>query len=103
MQGPSTFSHADIDRRIFRLVEACVQKIDLDQTLLSRARAQVKRWSSARLRQEWETFLSLPWPQLRAILLEKSERGDRIRQSAPFGGFLTNQERMHIIKISASS
>lgn len=91
-------THTNIDRRIRRLVEACVVKIDRDPCLLNRAHAQLRRWTNAAARREWEGLLSLPWPELRAILLEESENGDRIRQSVPFGGFLDNKERMALLK-----
>jgi len=96
----STLTHSDIDRRIRRLVEACVRKIEGDPTLLLRARAQWERWAESRLKKDWEGLLAMPWPELRSILLESSERGDRIRQSVPFGGFLGNEERMRILKVT---
>jgi hypothetical protein len=43
-------------------------------------------------------FLGLPWTKLRLVLLEESEEGDRIRQSVPFGGFLSDEERMRILE-----
>jgi hypothetical protein len=92
------FSHKDVDRRIFRLVEVCVVAIDKNPELLAESRIQVGRYSSASLRHEWERFLDLPWSELRAIVLETSAEGDRIRQSVPFGGFLSDEERMEIIE-----
>jgi hypothetical protein len=100
MKAAHTFSHKDVDRRIHRLVEACVAAIEDDPKLLDRARIQVGRYSNPRLRSEWEKLLSLPWSQLRAILLEESDEGDRIRQSVPFGGFLSDELRMHILNTS---
>jgi hypothetical protein len=100
MSNATTFSHVDIDRRIRNLVEACVLKIDHDPGLLQRAREQMTRWTNVSMRLEWERLLALPWPDLRTLLLEESERGDRIRQSVPFGGFLGNEERMRILKSS---
>jgi hypothetical protein len=97
MKAAPAFTHKDVDRRIRRLVEACAARIDEDPSLLEQARIQVGRYSQLQLRQEWERLLALPWPQLRAILLEDSDEGDRIRQSIPFGGFLSNEERMRII------
>jgi len=79
------------------LVEACILKIDRNPALLERARIQVGRWANPPLRREWDSFLSLPWPELRKKLLEETEEGNRIRQSAPFGGMLTNLERMELL------
>jgi len=98
MKGARTFSHKEVDRRIRRLVEACVARIEDDPKLLDHARQQVGRYSNASLRNEWERLLGLPWPQLRAVILEKSDEGDRLRQSVPFGGFLSDELRMQILK-----
>jgi hypothetical protein len=98
MAAAPTLSHKDIDRRLHRLVSACVARIDENPKMLDDARAQARRNSSEQIRNEWEKLLALPWPQLRVVLLEHSDEGDRIRQSVPFGGFLSNEERMRIIK-----
>jgi hypothetical protein len=95
-----TRTHADIDRRIKRLVTACVLKIDRDPLLISRAKTQVLKWENAPLRAEWLQLLVLPWTELREKLLADTEEADRIRQSAPFGGFLSNQERFSIFNQS---
>jgi hypothetical protein len=97
MQSNASFTHADVDRRIRQLVEACILKIDRDPALLAKARIQVGRWANSPLRKEWDSFLSLPWTELREKLREETEEGNRIRQSAPFGGFLTNRERMDLL------
>jgi len=98
MPATRTFSHKDIDLRLRRLVAACVDKIDQNPALLEEARIQVGKYSNVRLRKEWEMFLGLPWTKLRLVLLEESEEGDRIRQSVPFGGFLSDEERMRILE-----
>jgi hypothetical protein len=98
MEATAPFTHADIDRRIRRLVEACIVKIDQDPSLIQLVRLQVARWTNPRLRAEWDGFLSLSWPELRAKLLQDAEEGNRIRQSAPLGGLLTNQERMDLLR-----
>jgi hypothetical protein len=68
--------------------------------MLAEARIQVGKYSNPRLRKEWEKLLGLQWPQLRAILLENSDEGDRIRQSVPFGGFLSTEERTGLLNSS---
>jgi hypothetical protein len=73
MKGARSFSHKEVDRRIRRLVEACVARIEDDPKLLDRARQ-------------------------RAVILEKSDEGDRLRQSVPFGGFLSDKLRMQILE-----
>jgi len=100
MNAAHPFSHKDVDKRIRRLVEACVANIEQDPRLLDEARIQVGRYSNVLLRQEWESLLELPWPKLKRVLLEESDEGDRIRQSVPFGGFLSEELRMHILDTS---
>jgi len=100
MGATRTFSHKDVDRRLHRLVSACVEKIDQDPRLLEEARVQAGRYSNVRLRKEWDLLLGLPWAKLRLVLLEESEEGDRIRQSIPFGGFLSDEERLSILEAS---
>jgi hypothetical protein len=100
MDAAHSSTHQDVDRRILRLIEACVEKIEITPWLLERARAQANRYSNPALRREWHQLLDLPWANLRGVLLEQSEQGDRIRQSAPFGGFLSNEERIRILKSS---
>jgi hypothetical protein len=99
MEATRTFSHKDVDLRLRRLVAACVEKIDQNPDMLEEARLQVGRYSNVRLRKEWELLLGLPWTKLRLVLLEQSEEGDRIRQSVPFGGFLSDEERLSIHEV----
>jgi hypothetical protein len=49
-----SISHADVDRRLLRLVEACVAKIDSDPKLVAIMRRNITPWSAAHLRAEWE-------------------------------------------------
>ena len=100
MKAARPFTHKDVDRRMLRLVKACIVRIERDPKLLDRARIQAGRYSNTPLRLEWQRLLSLPWPKLRTILEEESNQGDRIRQSVPFGGFLSNEKRMRILKSS---
>jgi hypothetical protein len=93
-----SISHADVDQRLLRLVEACVAKIDSDPKLFAIMRRNITRWSAAHLRAEWEQLLSLPWPELRARLLEDSDRGRLHRQNAPLGGVLDARERFLLLR-----
>ena len=93
-----SISHADVDKRLLRLVEACVAKIDADPTLVAIMRRNLARWSSAHLSAEWEHMLSLPWSELRTQLLEDSDRGRLHRQNAPLGGVLDARERFLLLR-----
>jgi hypothetical protein len=51
---------------------------------------------------EWSAILQRPWPEVRAILLDESEEWQRPRQTDPFCGILTPQERWAIYGQAAS-
>ena len=96
-------THAEIDRRSLELARAVVSKIDADPQRrgLEHARGVCRRWYArdpAPAHREWLDILSRPWEEVRRVLLEESERGQRLRQSAPFCGILTPQERWSIYR-----
>ncbi len=47
---------------------------------------------------EWSNLLDRPWEEIRSLLLDESELGQRLRQSDPFCGILTPQERWEIYR-----
>jgi hypothetical protein len=78
------------------------QKIQRDPRLLEIARNNIKRWETRSQGQvpswlkEWKTILDRPWPQIAALLTEQSDNAVRLRQSTPFAGVLTSNERRRI-------
>ena len=80
-----------------------VERIDADPALCSVARENLERWRGhaggalARAHREWEVILERPWSEIRTILLNESEEGQRLRSSHPFKGILTNKERRAVI------
>lgn len=98
-------THAAIDRRSLEMVRRIVAKIDADPARagLDRARSVCARWvaqGNAPAR-EWQAILERPWPEIRRILLDESDEGRRLRQSDPFVGILTPEERWEIYKEAA--
>lgn len=96
-------THQQIDQRSLAMARAIVEKIDRDPTRagLAKARATCKRWVNDRPRpalQEWLGLLDQPWESIRELLLDPSEQGQRLRQSDPFCGILTPQERWEIYR-----
>lgn len=96
-------SHQQLDRLGLRLAREVVMRIDADPERkgLVIARNNCERWlaqepCAAYL--EWRDILQRSWPEVRAILLDESDEGQRVRQSNPFCGVLTPQERWRIIK-----
>ncbi len=47
---------------------------------------------------EWQEILNQNWESVRKVLLDESEEGKRLRQSTPFAGVLTPQERWEIYR-----
>lgn len=78
------------------------QKIERDRKLLQIARDNVERWRAQRGQSapawldEWRKLLNQPWENIAALITEPSENGARLRQSTPFTGILTDQERRRI-------
>lgn len=96
-------THQQIDARSLALARAIVTKIDQDPSRagLAKARAICQRWLEREplpVFREWLQILARPWEQIRAVLLDESEHGQRLRQSDPFCGILTPQERWEIYR-----
>lgn len=98
-------THQQIDRRSLEMVRRIVEKIDADPSRagFQRAKDVCHRWVEqgnipAR---EWLIILERPWDEVRAILLDESDEGQRLRQSDPFTGILTPQERWAIYREAA--
>ncbi len=96
-------THQQIDERSLRMARAVVARIDQDPARagLAHARVVCKRWYEQRPSpaiKEWLQILSQPWEQVREVLLDESQEGQRLRQSDPFCGILTPTERWQIYR-----
>lgn len=96
-------THQQIDERSLALARAIVTKIDGDPARqgLAKARALCRRWYQERPLPaigEWLKILQEPWEDIRRVLLDESESGRRLRQSDPFCGILSPQERWAIYR-----
>lgn len=80
------------------MMAAIVAKIDQDPSGLETARRNLRLWPSSPALDEWRRLMKKPWTELREILLDPSQEGRRLRQSHPFVGILTSQERGEISK-----
>jgi hypothetical protein len=99
--------HARIDERSLALHRRVAEKILAEPALLDRARTNVHRWQAASgaaslALAEWEGILDMPLEAVAAFLTERSERADRLRQSSPFTGILTEAERRAIYESYAT-
>ena len=84
------------------MVHAIVAKIETDPELrgLEHAKRVCQRWVErgnvpAR---EWLAILARPWQEVRSILLDESDEGQRLRQSDPFCEILTREQRWKIYR-----
>ena len=96
--------HPEIDNRVLALTRLTVAKIDQDPTLVRVGLENIERWTRQkggylpRCHAEWKTLIEQhTWGELREILLEESDEGQRLRSSHPFTGLITEQEleRIH--------
>jgi hypothetical protein len=98
------FSHAELDARARALAAAVSTRIRVDPGIVQRASAHVDaRLASAsageqgELREWQRIFRTMSMPRLRRFLVEGSERANRLRQTSPFFGVLSADERDRLI------
>lgn len=99
---PVYSSHRLLEARSLAMHAVAAQKIDRDPRLLDIPRNNLKRWS-ARWEKEtpawydrWCAIMERPWPEIAAVITELSEAGAQLRQSSPFAGVLSAEERKRI-------
>ena len=99
---PTYSSHRLLDARSLALHAVIARKIDRNPALLEIAQRNLERWSAQRRGdvpswlEEWQRVLKQPWPRIAALITDPGEDATRLRQSSPFAGVLTNQERWRI-------
>jgi hypothetical protein len=105
-----TRTHEWIDQRSLALDRAIARKLGAQPALLRRAKTTLERWIEERqpcvptVLLEWREILD-HWPPERilGLLTSAEERPTRLRQSSPFCGILSPQERLAIFKEYESS
>lgn len=100
---PFRVDHHQLDAWSLAMMEEIAARIDADPSRagLARARATAQRWnerSPRRAVQEWLELLRLPWEQLREIVLDPGDQGQRLRSSSPFCGILSQRERLDLLR-----
>ena len=95
--------HPEIDRRVLALTRIAVARIDEDPALVRIGRENIERWTRQndgyvpRCHAEWLALIERhPWRELREMLLEESDEGQRLRSSHPFKGLVSAHERRRI-------
>jgi hypothetical protein len=94
------FDHLQIEERSRVLHQAIAEILQNDPALLNVAKENLKRWKhqeGARIYwTEWEKILEGHLEEIIAFLGSSEERARWLRQSSPFCGILSPQERWKI-------
>lgn len=97
-------THQEIDERSLALHRLIADKIRSDPALFERARGTLARWrttvcsASQPYLAEWERLMNQGVDTCLAVAVEDSQWATALRQSSPFTGVLTNQERFAFLK-----
>jgi hypothetical protein len=95
-------SHRRLEARSLAMHAVIASKIERDPALLAVPQNNIERWSARwggdapAWLYEWKEVLKQPWSRVAALITEPSERAARLRQSSPFAGVLSNEERRRI-------
>jgi len=97
-------THADIDARSLALHQAVAQKLKANPGLIEVAKVNLSRWlktcspRTAPVLRQWEEILSnSDITGIISIIESPSEASTQLRQSSPFCGILSNEERTAIL------
>lgn len=101
--------HAHIDRANLALNRATADKIRAHPELVEIARANLRRWREQNggelvpAHQEWELVLRfLNTQELAEFLVSDTPKANRLRQSSPMTGILSETERLAVLRTSGS-
>ena len=101
--APANYSsHRLLEARSLAMHAVIAQKIDNDPKLLDVPLNNLERWRARwendmpAWYREWQKIMRRPWAEIAAIITEPSAEGARLRQSSPFAGVLSAQERKRI-------
>jgi hypothetical protein len=93
--------HDVIDQISLEMARRIVERLRRDpEAVLSRARETLQRWMKRHTDNpwlmkcdlEWAEILERPLEEICAILLDESDKGQRLRQNDPFVGILPPEE-----------
>lgn len=93
-------NHSRINQVSLELARRVAGRLGEQPELLELARANLARWSRQnasagsllRCYAEWQTILSRPVDEIRAVLCAETDDAQRLRQNSPFAGALTPAE-----------
>lgn len=99
--------HRRLEQRSLALHRLVARKVIATPGLLTIARENLSRWRAAGdaaspALAEWDAILDGSIESIVALLVSRSERAIRLRQSSPFAGILTEAERKAIYESHAA-
>lgn len=100
--SPGVLRHRIIECRSLAMHCLIARKIAGNPALLDRARWNLAVWRDRyganipRALEEWRQILGRPWPEIAALITDPDEQAARLRQSSPFAGLLTANERRRV-------
>jgi DNA-binding transcriptional MerR regulator len=76
----------------------------LDEPLVREARKRLSRWRKSdaihpQWADEWDRVLEMPVAKIAKLISSNSEHARELRQSSPFAGALTEQERRRVVRM----
>jgi hypothetical protein len=102
---PPVLSHQWIDLVNLEMCLAIAEKVRRNPRLMRIPRANLQRWREknrglARAQREWEMILKRhPTERVLEILTQDNDEGQRLRQSDPFVGILSEKERRAFLRL----
>jgi hypothetical protein len=102
---PPILSHQWLDMVNLEMCRAIAGKIRRDPRLMRIPRANLQRWRKknrglARAQREWEMILKRHTnDRVLEILTQDNDEGQRLRQSDPFVGILSEKERLAFFRL----
>jgi hypothetical protein len=99
---PPWSDHRLLDARSLAMHATIAEKVALNPALLDIARSNLDRWEAQRPGNrprwlvEWRSLLERPWSEVAAAMTDLTDEAARLRQSSPFAGVLTPEERRRI-------
>lgn len=96
--------HLLIDERSLAFDRLITTKLRSEPALVEKARSNLARWlktcspGARPTLLEWQRLIDGPFDELLALMEATDERATRLRQSSPFCGILTPEERLGIIR-----
>lgn len=96
--------HRRVELRSIALHQVVVERMRDNSEILDKARARVHLWlvdggpTHPVYARRWQELLAQPLPEILEILVADTEWMRDLRQTTPFAGVLTDEERWEIIR-----